>query len=204
MQAPACSNNPCGENAACAAAANATGYTCSCKEGFALDGGKCVDTDECFEGTHTCHMTAKCENTPGSFDCTCPLGYSGGTPAGFACAPRISAGSGHACAVLADGTVRCWGKNDLGQLGDGTQTDSTNPVSVKGLNNAAVINAGDKSTCALLQDGTMQCWGDNSAGQLGSGTMLNQLAPTPVARLDSIVAMDMGATMCALPKAMAR
>jgi alpha-tubulin suppressor-like RCC1 family protein len=88
---------------------------------------------------------------------------------------RISAGFGHGCAVLSDGTARCWGRNEHGQLGNGTTTNSSAPVQVIALSNATAIAAGGRSTagdiahsCALLSDRTARCWGDNSLGQLGN------------------------------------
>jgi len=82
----------------------------------------------------------------------------------------IAAGESHTCAVLNNGTARCWGWNSNGQLGDETTTDSNTPVAVSGLSTATAIAAGWRHTCALLSNGTVRCWGDNSSGQLGDGT----------------------------------
>src|SRR5690349_13090659 len=60
----------------------------------------------------------------------------------------VAAGTGHACALLRDGSVRCWGKNDLGQLGDGTRTSKSRPVGVAGLDRVARIFAAGDTTCA--------------------------------------------------------
>jgi hypothetical protein len=77
----------------------------------------------------------------------------------------------HACAVLSDGTVRCWGDNSSGQLGVGTTVSSSLPVTVGNLSGAATaIAASSESTCALLSGGTAQCWGRSDAGQLGDGS----------------------------------
>jgi alpha-tubulin suppressor-like RCC1 family protein len=88
--------------------------------------------------------------------------------------------------MRADRTVRCWGSNSSGQLGDGSFTDSPSPVVVAGLTvDAQLIAAfgrtlavGSSHTCARRADLSMVCWGDNSQGQLGDGTYDN--SPVPV------------------------
>src|SRR5205807_541556 len=93
----------------------------------------------------------------------------------------IATGEFHTCALVADGTVRCWGRDNFGQLGDGATTDqSSTPVRVSGLTNAVAIAASGSHTCALLADDTARCWGDNSLGQLGNGTTNSQSIPDTV------------------------
>ena len=82
-------------------------------------------------------------------------------------AVQITAGASHACALLTGGSIRCWGANQRGQLGDGTRTFRTAPVPVKGLADAVAVSAGDRHTCALKRDGTVWCWGENDFGQMG-------------------------------------
>jgi alpha-tubulin suppressor-like RCC1 family protein len=80
----------------------------------------------------------------------------------------------HLCALLSDGTVKCWGDNTYGQLGDGTKTSSSTAVAVLGLNGATAVAAGGGHSCAALSGGTVKCWGLNSSGQLGNGTTTGQ------------------------------
>ncbi len=80
----------------------------------------------------------------------------------------ITTGFSYACALLNDGTIRCWGHNDAGQLGNGTTTVSSVPVKVSGITKAVALAGGSSHTCAVLSDGTIQCWGYNHSGQLGN------------------------------------
>jgi alpha-tubulin suppressor-like RCC1 family protein len=79
-------------------------------------------------------------------------------------------GDEFSCALIVDGTVKCWGRNFEGELGNGSTTDSRSPVRVGQLTNAVAITTGTQHTCALLANGTAKCWGDNGEGQLGDGT----------------------------------
>jgi len=74
----------------------------------------------------------------------------------------IAVSSGPPCALLADSTIECWGKNNYGQLGNGTTTDSSLPVTVTGITTATAIAIGFDNTCALLTDNTIKCWGKSS------------------------------------------
>jgi len=97
---------------------------------------------------------------------------------------EITAGGNHACALLRDGSVKCWGWNENGQLGNGSTTDTEEPAVVAGIHDAVALRAGDRHTCALLSSGGIMCWGANNFGQLGNGTKVDSAAP--VAVTDSI------------------
>ncbi|MEO8703215.1 MAG: trypsin-like serine protease [Kofleriaceae bacterium] len=78
-----------------------------------------------------------------------------------------SAGSKHACAVLMDGRVRCWGDNAYGQLGNSSTLDTRLPVTADRVD-AWKLSAGAHHTCAVTKTDELRCWGSNSKGQLGN------------------------------------
>ena len=92
----------------------------------------------------------------------------------------INAGSSHTCGLNESGTAFCWGSNTSGQLGDGTITTRSMPVTVSGGLTFASLTAGYSHTCGLASGGAAYCWGQGSA-QLGNG--LSSYAPVtgPVA-----------------------
>lgn len=98
-------------------------------------------------------------------------------------ATALSAGSNHTCALLDDGSVKCWGGNYHGQLGLGDMSsrgnephemgDALPAVDLGEGQTAIAISAGRFHTCALLDGGGVKCWGRNDAGQLGLGDMVS-------------------------------
>ncbi len=96
-----------------------------------------------------------------------------------------AAGGDHTCAIDGGGAVVCWGRNDAGQLGDGTTQLRTAPGAavVLGGRSAVEIGAGDLFSCALLEDGAVRCWGDNEFGQLGDGTTEEREEPARAVEL---------------------
>ncbi len=96
--------------------------------------------------------------------------------------PMLAAGNHHTCALLSDGTVRCWGLTSRGRLGDPTATGtvSIQPVQVQGLNDVVQISAGGEHTCAVRADGTAWCWGNGEDGQLGNGGTSDSSVPAKV------------------------
>ncbi|RSN70727.1 chromosome condensation regulator RCC1 [Actinomadura sp. WAC 06369] len=99
---------------------------------------------------------------------------------------ELAAGKKHAIARLRDGTVLAWGKNDHGQLGDGTVQGRWAPAPVAGpsggapLGDVTAVAAGGNHNYALLEDGTIVAWGSNGNGQLGDGGTRPSARPVPV------------------------
>ncbi len=100
-------------------------------------------------------------------------------------ASAIGSGSSHSLAVRTDGTVHAWGNNGDGQLGDGTTSERTKPVRVRGINRGSGVSGvlgGRYHSVAVRSDGQIRSWGDNDYGQLGDGT--DSESSAPVAPLD--------------------
>jgi streptogramin lyase len=106
----------------------------------------------------------------------------------------IIAGAWHACALTATGAVECWGLNQYGELGDGTQNNSNVPVAVSGLSSPSSLAGGWYDTYAVADGGAVLAWGGNFFGELGNGTSNTggNLVPGPVSNLTSGVASVSG------------
>jgi alpha-tubulin suppressor-like RCC1 family protein len=122
----------------------------------------------------------------------------------------LSVGHGSACAVTAGGSVKCWGDDTYGELGDGSAADSAVdaqapvaclrgmvcpdagtpsspvPVQVTGLTSGATaVSVGNNFACAITARGGVKCWGDNTSGQLGDGSTTSRSVPVQVTGLTS-------------------
>ena len=104
-------------------------------------------------------------------------------------------GTYHTAILNSDGTVWTAGRNQYGQLGIGTNTDSAEAVQITGLDAVSTLVAGDNHTLALKNDGTVWAWGKNTYGQLGNQSSTNASAPVQVlddngdAYLEGVVAI---------------
>lgn len=92
----------------------------------------------------------------------------------------IAAGTDHSLAIRSDGTVWSWGRNNRGQLGNGTLDDSAYPVMVMNLTDVQSIAAGGAFSLALKRDGTVWSWGSNTYGSLGDNTDTHRSQPVQV------------------------
>ena len=130
---------------------------------------------------------------PGEMVALAPIVFGGGRTA-----VAVDAGHEFTCAVLDDGSVRCWGRNEYAQLGQGTATlqenKPTDPSAVPAVTlgpaaNAVAVSAGFLFGCALLSDGAVKCWGLNAVGQLGQGDATNRMTK---AQLDVLAPIVLG------------
>jgi len=101
----------------------------------------------------------------------------------------VDVGPSHACGITSSDHLMCWGANSYGQLGDGTNTDRSAPVSVDSSNTYSQVSVAETHTCAIMKvdvgnnppgSSILKCWGQNNSGKLGDGTGVNRNVPTSV------------------------
>jgi len=162
----------------------ACGRTCT----FAHASGECAAgacANTCADGWKDCNeedldgCEANLENKSSCGDCglTCPFACSASacvTGAG------VAAGRTWTCLTMSSGGVRCWGSNNMGQLGSGDTAPSSVPRDVTALDDATQLAVGFGHSCALRDGGVAACWGQNDRGQVGDGTTAQRTAPVPV------------------------
>ncbi|MCK5074189.1 MAG: hypothetical protein KAQ98_12235, partial [Bacteriovoracaceae bacterium] len=98
-------------------------------------------------------------------------------------------GGYHTCAVLNTGALKCWGRNENGQLGDSKVSGASSdlPVDVSGLaSGVSDVAVSNTNTCALLETGGVKCWGYNGHGEVGNSTSgVDVVVPDNVTGLSS-------------------
>jgi alpha-tubulin suppressor-like RCC1 family protein len=108
-------------------------------------------------------------------------------------ATMLESGIGnHSCIVKDDATVKCWGMNMVGELGDGTTTSSSSPRSAATSSPVTSMSLGWEHSCVVIASSSVECWGWNRYGQLGDGSRTNRLSATPVSGLTSPTAVAGG------------
>ena len=97
-------------------------------------------------------------------------------------AKAIAAGQNHTCAILDDDSLKCWGDNQYGQLGDKSLVNRHTPtlIDLGEERSAKKIHTRTEHTCTILDNDSLVCWGKNDDGQLGNGNTSNTPIPTPV------------------------
>lgn len=114
-------------------------------------------------------------------------------------AVEIRAFTWNACARTKSGEVYCWGRNDWGQLGNGTFEHSTVPVRVEGISDAVRIAGGQTNTCVLHATGAVSCWGGNRNHLFGGDSSVDVNRPTRLATFDDAVDVTVGySSVCVL------
>ena len=107
----------------------------------------------------------------------------------------IAAGGSHSLAIGSDGKLYAWGENNVGQLGDGSTTNSSTPVAVQlppGITPISIA-AGGSHSLAIGSDGKLYAWGENNVGQLGDGSINNSVVPIPISLSTGITPISIAA-----------
>lgn len=114
---------------------------------------------------------------------------------------QVATGAKHTCVLLENRTLKCFGNNDFGQLGQGNTNTLGDGPGEMGDNLAAInlgagrtvlqVAAGDNHTCALLDNNTVKCFGENLSGQLGQGTQ-NNIGDNPFEMGDFLMPINLG------------
>ena len=115
------------------------------------------------------------------------------TAASLSSVTQVAAGVAHSLALKTDGTVWAWGRNNRGQLGNGTQNDRNNPGQVPGLTGIEKIIAGDYFSVAIKADGTTYAWGGKfgvTFPELSSADQLSPVLITSTGLLDIVAPGD--------------
>lgn len=109
----------------------------------------------------------------------------------------ISVGNTHTIAIKNDGTLWAWGRNNWGEVGDGTTGLRSAPVQIGSDSDWKMVSAGDAHSLAIKTSGTLWAWGFNGLGQLGDGTTVDKLEPIQIGS-DSDWKFITGGELCSL------
>jgi alpha-tubulin suppressor-like RCC1 family protein len=104
----------------------------------------------------------------------------------------VSAGGYHSLGITDNGKLWAWGRNDYGQLGDGTVISRLKPTQISAITNWVSVSAGASHSLATTSDGKLRAWGLNAIGQLGDGTTINHIAPTQIGSATNWVSVSAG------------
>ena len=117
-------------------------------------------------------------------------------------ATAVTVGNGQSCALLDNGTVKCWGSGLFGRLGQGNTNsignapnqmgDNLAPIALGTGRTATAVTVGNAQSCALLDNGTVKCWGGGASGQLGQGNP-NSIGNAPNQMGDNLAPVPLGA-----------
>jgi alpha-tubulin suppressor-like RCC1 family protein len=161
----------------------------------------CGPAASCAGGTAALAATCKGGSCPAQDSQKCALGC---LEDGCLGVTQMAAGYYHACAVLTDKKVRCWGRNEEGETGQDIGTTMLpTPVEVPGLSNVVMVAATFNSTCVLFTDKTIKCFGSNASGELGNGVgsdSLTHSTPSLVTGISdaTFIAGSSGGHYCAI------
>jgi hypothetical protein len=172
------------------APADATTDSAPADAATANDGGSSADTTAPADAASFADATQP-SDASGASDATADASQAADAADAGPSVLSLAAGGSHACALFSDGTIKCWGLNGNGQLGDGYESNSAYPVQVKNLSGPAMaIGAGTFHTCAVISGGTVECWGNGGDGLHGNGTNSgNADLPTPVSAITNATAV---------------
>ncbi len=109
-----------------------------------------------------------------------------------AAAASVSAGGQSSCETRSDGTIRCWGRNNFGQLGDGSSTPRSLPVGVDSDGDWESVSTSGATTCGIRTDHTLWCWGLDNFAQLGIRRGPPRLRPVQVGTADQWATVSTG------------
>lgn len=164
--------------------------TYACQGGEWIITGCPTDKLDC-DGGLTCETDATSVDSCRACNVTCHLACGA-----VSCeeATALSAGAEHTCAVTSAGRAVCWGRNDKGQLGDGSATERHQPSDVVTIAGVKASDGGGKQSCAIVgASNNLYCWGSDALGQLGSVSSTGASDPNsaPVVVQDDASVADM-------------